>query len=66
MNKIADYLPFVGKYVREIKKQQKTINWYRTYTKNLTKNLKEAWGKNKELENKIKENEKNGRRTIGR
>lgn len=45
--KILEKLPIV-------KKKNKTIKWFQTYSKNLYENLKIQWEKNEELEEEIK------------
>lgn len=48
--KILEKLPIV-------KKKNKTIKWFQTYSKNLYENLKIQWAKNEELEKEIKRKE---------
>ena len=48
--KILEKLPIV-------KKKNKTIKWFQTYSKNLYENLKIQWSKNEELEKEIKRKE---------
>lgn len=50
----------------QYKKQQKTLNWYKTYTHNLYENWKLQCEKNRELESRLKndrKNERNNKRT---
>lgn len=52
--KILEKLPIV-------KKKNKTIKWFQTYSKNLYENLKIQWEKNKKLEDEIKKLKKRGK-----
>lgn len=52
--KILEKLPIV-------KKKNKTIKWFQTYSKNLYENLKIQWAKNEKLEEEIKKLKKRGK-----
>lgn len=49
---VLDLIPYV-------KKKNKTLNWYKTYTHNLYENWKIQCEKNRELESRLKSDRKN-------